>query len=175
MRKTFNLETKLGRMTFIVNGADQIYLETPREKSPAGEIITPIVIRGKEHTGTIHFTKVNDHWEGLGYGNDGNTLVPVGLPGVDNWLTSRSMYLQPAHCFSSNSATHVAKAKFYEEIYIALNAFWSIPEGRVAILSEMKDRAAERHSAEIEICQAQIEKLRDELTEAHKEMAKLTA
>ena len=171
MRKTFNLETTIGRVTFEVNGAQQIYVQTPDERTPEGRKISPVTIRGKDHTGNMHFTLLTDgSWEALIWGPDGNKLVPVD-PSND-WAVSRAGSLRTVGGYAE--ATQAAKRKFYEVVKTALNAFYATGQGDTEIDDERDARAVEYRQGKIDTARAKVEKLKADLAEAEAELATLT-
>jgi hypothetical protein len=172
MRKTFNLDTIIGRLTFQVVSANQIYVQTPDERSPEGRVISPVVIRGKEHTGNMHFTLLpNGNWEALTWDGSGNHLIPVDP--TSDWSIHRATTLRPVGGFTGDS-TDAAKRKFYEVVKEELNNFARLPKNGTEILDEMKLRAVEYREAKIETLQAKVEKLRNDLSSAEAELATLT-
>jgi hypothetical protein len=171
MRKTFNLETTIGRMTFCVNGADQIYVNTIDARGPDGKLVSPTVIRGKEHTGNMHFTLLpNGTWEALTWSGDGNHLIPVDP--TSDWAVSKAGYLSSVGRYG-NKATDAARRKFYEMIKVELNAFCRIPKNWTEIQAEMTARAVERREGMIETLNAKAEKLRADLAECVDQLNRL--
>jgi hypothetical protein len=162
-----NSRPPIGIFTFIVNGANEIYVtndktgEYPHEKYP-------ITIRGKVHqTANLRFSMTSTGWDGLTYAWDGNTLVNVGN---DEQFKSRAVYLSrdPVQAGSSS-----AKIKLYDTVKAAVNEFYAAHNEEID--AEMVARGKERHTAKIEKLQSKIADLTAEIDKVKSELAALQA
>jgi hypothetical protein len=170
MRKTFNLETTIGRLTFEVNGAGQIYVQTPDDMVNGERVVSPVIIRGKEHRGNMSFTLLpNGNWEALTWDSSGNKLIPVDP--TSDWAISRAGYVKPFYGIGIKDATDAAHRIFYRAIKAELNAFYLNHKEEITI--ELDARVVERQEAMLEAAAAKVEKLKTELAEAQSELVKL--
>src|ERR1035437_412557 len=173
MRRKFNLQTPIGRLTFQVISADQIYVQTIDERSGT-LVVSPVVIRGKEHTWNIHFTLLpNGTWEALTWSRDGNNLVPVDP--TSEWSIIRAGYVRTVNGGFGKDATTAAHLKFYEVIKTALTFHCQLPQNWVEISDEMKARAVEKRDEMVTQAAAKVAKLRNDLAEATEDLARLLA
>jgi hypothetical protein len=162
-RKTFDLQTKIGLVYLIVNGASEIMVDT-KKREDYKDVVSSVTIRGKQYKGNVRFKWDGTQWDGRCYASDGNTLIFVGTD--SEWNKARATFLMESGDWKD--ASHAARLKFYDEIKSAVNEFYRLRQADINY--ERSLRAAEFKAGEIESLENQIKETEKTLVDLNEKL-----